>query len=126
MQKNWWEKFISLESSESVDIKRKQLVLNTCSYIGGTIILYFGVKTSFEQQFLLKLALFFSAAFLYGNVLLSYLHKKKQLAITICGLGIIPLVFAIVYTGGYENTGLYWTYPFPSPYLFFSVITAVY
>ncbi|WP_448247706.1 GGDEF domain-containing protein [Thalassotalea agariperforans] len=113
MQKNWWEKFISLESSESVDIKRKQLVLNTCSYIGGTIILYFGVQTSFEQQFLLKLALFFSAAFLYGNVLLSYLHKKKQLAITICGLGIIPLVFAIVYTGGYENTGLYWTYPFP-------------
>ena len=113
MQQNWWEKFVNLESSESVDIKRKQLVLNTCSYIGGTIILYFGIKTSFEQQFLLKLALLFSAIFLYSNVLLSYFHKKKQLAITICGLGIIPLVFAIVYTGGYENTGLYWTYPFP-------------
>ncbi|MGJ8693088.1 MAG: GGDEF domain-containing protein [Thalassotalea sp.] len=112
MQHNWWEKFISLESSESVDIKRKKLVLNTCSYIGGSIVLFFAIQSSFQTQPLLKISLFISALFLYGNVILSYWHKHMLLAITACGFGIIPLVFAIVYTGGYENTGLYWTYPF--------------
>ena len=77
MQKNWWEKFISLESSESVDIKRKQLVLNACSYLGGPIILYFGLQTSSEQQFLLRLALLFSAVLLYLNVFLLYWHKNQ-------------------------------------------------
>ena len=112
MQHNWWEKFISLESSESVDIKRKKLVLNTCSYIGGSIVLFFALQTVYAEQPLLKLSLLVSALFLYGNVILSYWHKHMQLAITACGYGIIPLVFAIVYTGGYQNSGLYWTYPF--------------
>jgi diguanylate cyclase (GGDEF)-like protein len=113
MQKNWWEKFISLESSESVDIKRKQLVLNACSYLGGSIILYFGLQTSIEQQFLLKLALLLSAVFLYLNVFLLYWHKNMLLAVTVYSIIIVPLMFAIIYTGGHENTGLYWIYPFP-------------
>lgn len=112
MQHNWWDKFISLESSESVDIKRKKLVLNTCSYIGGTIVLFFALKASFASQPMLKWSLLLGALFLYGNVILSYWHKRLTLAIYACGFGTIPLVFSIVYTGGYQNTGLYWTYPF--------------
>lgn len=113
MQKNWWEKFISLESSESVDIKRKQLVLNACSYLGGTIILYFGLQTSSEQQLLLRMSLLFSALLLYINVIILYWHKSMQLALVIYGIVVFPLILALVYTGGYQNTGLYWIFPFP-------------
>jgi len=44
-----------------------------------------------------------SAAFLYINAITSYFHKKISLATSIAGLGIIPLVLSVVYTGGYDT-----------------------
>ena len=113
MRLNWWDKFISLESSESVDVKRKLLVLNACTYIGGSIIVYFGLKASFETQALLKISLLFGATFLFLNVFLLKLHERLTVSLSLYAAVSVPFFLSIVYTGGHENTGLYWTFLVP-------------
>ena len=113
MQLNWWESFISLESSDSVDIKRKLLVLNTCTYIGGLIILYFGLNASFELQPLLKISLLLGSAFLFLNVILLKWHKRLTLALSLYAVVSAPFFLSIVYSGGHVNTGLYWLFLVP-------------
>ncbi len=113
MQLEWWNNFISLESSDSVDIKRKLLVLNACTYIGGLIILYFGLNASFDHQPLLKLSLLSGSAFLFLNVILLQWHKKLNIALSLYAIVSAPFFLSIVYSGGNENTGLYWIFLVP-------------
>ncbi|MFD2166201.1 GGDEF domain-containing protein [Thalassotalea euphylliae] len=112
MKKDWWYRFANYDSSENIDVKRKKLVLSFFTYIGTVFLLIFGFKTPAEAT-LLKTTLFSAAALFLINLFVLRFHKRLELTTTLTGLSIIPLVLAIVYTGGHQNTGLYWTYPFP-------------
>ncbi|MBV1907805.1 MAG: GGDEF domain-containing protein [Kangiellaceae bacterium] len=118
MKAERWKRFITVESSENIDSKRKKSVMYFFTYIGGTIIFYFAFKTP-SNDLILKLSLFATASFLYINAIASIFHKNTALASQITGIAVIPLVLAVVYTGGYADTGLYWAYPFPITLLVF-------
>ncbi|NMP31212.1 GGDEF domain-containing protein [Thalassotalea sp. M1531] len=113
MKKDWWQRFVNTKSSENIDTKRKKLVLFAFTYIGGTILVIFGIKTPAESNLALKVILLTTAVIIFSNAFVSYFHEKLEVTFTITGLSIIPMVWAIVYTGGHLNTGLYWTFPFP-------------
>lgn len=112
MKSDRWKRFITVDSSLDIDIRRKKSVLYFFTFIGGSIVLYFAFKTP-SESLTLKMALYASAGFMYVNSLASYYHRKLHIATSLTGITVLGLVCAVVYTGGYANTGLYWTYPFP-------------
>ncbi len=112
MKADRWKRFITVDTSQNIDIKRKKSVLYFFTFVGGSIVLFFAFKTP-STDIVLKSSLFASAAFLYLNSLAFYYHQKIHITSSLTGLAVLAMVFSIVYTGGYANTGLYWAYPFP-------------
>ena len=113
MKSERWTKFITVESSENIDIKRKKSVMYFFTYVGSFTLLVFAFKTPIDENITLKLSLLGFAVFLFLNAFLAFKYKKIIPAMNLSGLMILPLVLTVVYTGGYENTALYWAYPFP-------------
>lgn len=113
MRADWWQKFISLESSENIETKRKKLVTYAFSYIGGAVAFLFSMQEAAMASPFLQWSLIVSGIYFYINALLSHIHHRITLTSILCGIGAVPLGIAIVVSGGYENTGLYWIYPFP-------------
>lgn len=118
MKSERWKRFITGESSDSVDIKRKKSVLYFFTYIGGSIVLFFAFKTP-SEELTLKLALFSAAGFMYINSIAFYFHKKINVTTALTAMTVFGLVLSVVYTGGFANTGLYWAYPFPITFFVF-------
>ncbi len=112
MNSERWKRLVKVDSSQNVDTRRKKSVLYFFTFIGGSIVLYFAFKTP-SESLTLKLALFASAGFMYLNSFASYYHQKLHVTTTLTGIAVLGLVFSVVYTGGYANTGLFWAYPFP-------------
>lgn len=113
MKNERWNNFINVHSSEQAETKRKKLVVLFFSYIGGTILLLFALQTPYDSNGLLKVALFIFSFSFYINIIALHFHHNNALAFNLCGLTVIPTVITVIATGGYENTGLYWAYPFP-------------
>lgn len=118
MKTERWKNFITGESSDSVDIERKKSVLYFFIYIGASIILFFAIRTPTEEL-TLKIVLFSAASLMYLNHIAFLFHKNITVTTTLMAMAVFGLVLSVVYTGGYANTGLYWTYPFPITFFVF-------
>lgn len=118
MKSDRWKRFITVDASQNIDTRRKNSVLYFFTYIGASIVLFFAFKTP-SEDIALKSALFGSAGFMYLNSIASSFHKKILITTTLTSFAVLGLVFSVVYTGGYANTGLYWTYPFPITFFVF-------
>jgi len=112
MQKEWWNNARRKSASADIDATRKKLGVIAFSVVGGTTCLLFGLLTPSQSSYLLRAALVFCALYLYINALALHFHHNHELSLNLCGCGIIPPALVIVASGGYENTGLYWVYPF--------------
>ncbi len=122
---DWWQKFISLKSSEEVELKRKKLVFYMLSYLCSLIILYFASQQP-DEYLTLKLILNAIGFFFIANAILSHFHRFFEVSMILCAIGIGFLVMYLAYSGGHENTGLYWVLPFPIVYfVFFGYFTGL-
>lgn len=108
----WWSKFIELGTVEAIERNRKALVLYTMSYIGSAVMFCFSYFTYGQEQKLFY-TLFISACIIFINVILSHCLIKLQTANYIACFAIFILLSGLAYTGGYQNTGLFWMFPFP-------------
>lgn len=113
MKPNTLEQFFDVQSSTDVELKRKKFVLYFASYIGAFIILAFALKNYDSNNNTLSLTLLFSAFFIFSNAFISHFINKFQISCYIGCFCIATLMLQLVISGGYENTALYWMYPFP-------------
>ena len=115
---DWWQKFISLKSTEEVELKRKKLVFYMLSYLCSLIILYFANQQSGDNS-AVKVTLNVLGIFFIINAVLSHFHQCFKVSVILCSIGISILVLYLAYSGGNQNTGLYWILPFPIVYFVF-------
>lgn len=111
--KNWWDKFLDLSSNADVEDKRRRLLFYVASYAGGSIILLFAMQHIGSVDISLQAVLFGGALLTLSNVVCSHFFDYKEFFYAIAGLLIGGFMIALVVTGGYNNTGLFWVYPFP-------------
>ncbi len=105
--------FESPLQAQKVDKDRRQYILSFVSYITGTVILIYGLPHLVAGNIALAMILLStSIAFL---LTVAYYRRTGNIgrACTVEALLVIGFVLALVYHGGYQNTALYWVYPFP-------------
>ncbi len=91
--------------------KRRRLTLYFISYVGGTIMAIMAMLHVNAGNTLLVAALGASAIVMYINVALTHLLPNHNIFYYIAGLIVCFTINALVYTGGLNNTGLYFIFP---------------
>jgi len=107
------EQFFDAQSSNDIELKRKKFVLYFASYIGALVILIFAFKNYDSSNNTLSLVLLSSAFFIFSNAFISHFTNQFQTSCFIGCFCIAALMLQLLISGGYENTALYWMYPFP-------------
>ena len=96
---------------DDAEIKRRKLTLYFISYVGGTIIAFMAWLNWGTNNPLLVGVLATSATVIYLNVALSHIFPKSDVFYYVAGLIVFFTINALVYTGGLNNTGLYFIFP---------------
>jgi len=91
--------------------KRRRLTLYFISYVGGTIMAFMAWLNLGGGDTLLVGSLAASATVIYANVALSHAFPRNDAFYYIAGLIVFFTINALVYTGGLNNTGLYFIFP---------------
>lgn len=112
MEKSWWNKFTDKQFGIDADEKRRRLTFYFISYVGGSIMLFFSFQHIGTSNYPLLTMLFGGVVLIFSNVFLSYFYPNSRVFYFIGGALVIALILGLVFTGGYENTGLYWVFPF--------------
>lgn len=112
MEKSWWNKFTDKQSGIDANEKRRRLTFYFMSYVGSAIMLTFAIKSLGSGNIPLEVVLFSGVALVMSNVLLSHFYPDSKVFFYIGGALIIMMIFGLVITGGYNNTGLFWVFPF--------------
>ncbi len=97
----------------SIDSVRRRYILLFVSYITSLIMLVLGFKHLLSADYLLQAILFSCACAFLVNI--AWFHASNELdkACVIETVLVGLFVLSLVYHGGYQNTALYWVYPFP-------------
>lgn len=96
---------------DEAEKKRRRLTLYFISYVGGTIMaIMAGINVGGDIPYLVT-ALVVSAAVIFLNVIASHIFPLANFSYYVAGLIVAFTINALVFTGGYNNTGLYFIYP---------------
>lgn len=112
MEKSWWNKFTNKQFGIDADERRRRLTFYFISYVGAAIMLFFSLKHVGSTNYPLLTVLFGGVTLVLGNVLLSHRYPNNRVFYFVGGGLVVVLIFGLVFTGGYKNTGLYWVFPF--------------
>lgn len=96
---------------DQAEAKRRRLTLYFISYVGGTIMAFMAWLNVGTDNPLLVGMLAGSAALVYANVILSHIFPRADVFYYLAGLVVMFTINALVYTGGLNNTGLYFIFP---------------
>ena len=96
---------------DQAEAKRRRLTLYFISYVGGTIMAFMAWLNMGTNNPLLVGTLAGSAAYVYANVALSHMFPRADVFYYLAGLVVMFTINALVYTGGLNNTGLYFIFP---------------
>jgi len=113
MKADTLDKFFDAQSSNDIELKRKKFVLYFASYIGSLVILIFAIQDYDKNNNTLSLVLLSSAFFIFINAFISHFINQFQISCYIGCFCIAALMLQLLISGGFENTALYWMYPFP-------------
>lgn len=99
--------------ASTVEQNRRRYILLFVSYITSAIMLVLGCRHFFTSDISLQLILFGCSALFVGNAI--WFHKTNQLerACLVEAVLVSLFVLGLVFHGGYQQTALYWVYPFP-------------
>jgi len=120
MNKNLWYKYIENRSTSGIEDTRKRLVLRFSSYLGGIVILLFSFKNFQTSNIIVSSILGCAGFVVLLNVVLSHFFKKIDFFCFSGSFAIVFMLAGLIISGGHENTGLYWIFPFP---IIFYVLT---
>lgn len=104
------------------ETKRRRLTLYFISYVGGIIMAVMAWINLQGGDTLLVGSLAGSAAVIFANVILSHVFPRYDIFYYVAGLIVGFTINALVYTGGLNNTGLYFIFPL----LFIQIIVVRY
>ncbi|WP_394224183.1 GGDEF domain-containing protein [Alteromonas gracilis] len=96
---------------DEAEAKRRRLTLYFISYVGGSIMAFMAWLNMGTNSTLLVLTLAVSAAVIYANVALSHMFPRADIFYYTAGLAVAFTINGLVYTGGLNNTGLYFIFP---------------
>jgi hypothetical protein len=97
-----------------IDARRRRYILLFVSYITSAVMFIYGVKNFSTEQWLLPLILFGTGLAFLVNVLLFHYYANLNRACYIEAVLVGSFVLSLVYQGGFNNTALYWVFPFPA------------
>jgi len=104
----------SKKQVERIDARRRHRILAFVSYITSAVMFFYGVRDLHVEQWILP-ALLFATGFLFLlNMLLFHLTRDLDRACIIEAVLVGAFVLCLVFQGGYNNTALYWVFPFPA------------
>lgn len=103
-----------MQQALDIEAQRRRYVLAFCSYITSAVMFIYGLKNLNAEHILLPIILFGTSLAFLLNMLGFYLSKNLQRACIIEAFLVSSFVLSLVYQGGYNNTALYWVYPFPA------------
>ncbi len=106
------EMFRNKGNSDSTQYKMAKLGLTIFCIIGATPALYYVFFSEATYPNYVNALLIASSIFLYLNAIAFQYHDNFQLTALLCGLGLTPPMLAVVASGGYDNTGLFWVFPY--------------
>lgn len=112
-------------SANEADTNQQILVANLFSFIGYSLTLLLGVNAFVREENLLGIVLLIaSAVFFSSYLILKYSHSKHAYSFSanLLTISLIILMFYLIYTGGYNNTGPLFIYVVPPITLFFGGI----
>lgn len=119
---DWWDKFSDRATIDDIDRYRKRSIFYLISFLGSAVILYFAAKSYQSYDVTLSVILLFGAVLITLNAALAIMWKKDEIHYYVAVLCVLIMLLGVVYTGGYQNTALYWLYPMP---LIFFVLLGV-
>jgi diguanylate cyclase (GGDEF)-like protein len=97
----------------TVEQNRRRYILLFVSYITSAIMLFMGVRHFLTDDTGLQFILFGCSAAFVANVLWFHRTNQLELACLIEASLVAVFVLGLVYHGGFEQTSLYWVFPFP-------------
>ena len=95
-----------------VESTRSLFIFYVTSYLGASVLFYFAYKYFNTEYIGLQILYSIGSFLIIGSVSLAQKFKNKIRFIKFTGFTVGCLMVGQVYTGGYENTGLYWIFPF--------------
>lgn len=100
--------------ANEIDERRRRYILAFVSYITSAIMFVYGIKNLSAEHFILPIILFGTGLAFLCNVIWFHLSNNLLRACVIEALLVGTFVLSLVYQGGYNNTALYWVFPFPA------------
>lgn len=104
----------SAKQAEKIDARRRRYILFFVSYITSVVMFIYGFKNLGGEIALLPLILFGTGATFLINISYFRWSGNLNLACNIEAVLVGIFVLSLVYQGGYNNTALYWVFPFPA------------
>ncbi|HEY0923276.1 GGDEF domain-containing protein [Rheinheimera pacifica] len=102
------------KQAQNIDARRRHYILAFVSYITSAIMFVYGVKNINAEQILLPVILFGTGLAFLLNILLFHLSRNLERACIAEAVLVGSFVLSLVYQGGFNNTALYWVFPFPA------------
>ncbi|WP_460860740.1 GGDEF domain-containing protein [Rheinheimera gaetbuli] len=104
----------SNKQAEKIDQRRRRYILAFVSYITSAVMFIYGLKNLSSEQVLLPVILFGTGLAFLLNILWFHINHNLQRACIIEAVLVSAFVLSLVYQGGFNNTALYWVFPFPA------------
>jgi diguanylate cyclase (GGDEF)-like protein len=102
------------KQADKIDARRRLYILSFVSYIASGVMFIYGIKNLHATAILLPLVLFGTGLLFLLNILLFHISRNLQRACVIETILVGGFVLSLVYQGGFNNTALYWVFPFPA------------
>lgn len=100
--------------ADQIDQRRRRNILAFVSYITSAVMFIYGLKNVGSEQLLLPIILFGTGLAFLINIIWFHLKQNLQRACVVEAVLVGGFVLSLVYQGGYNNTALYWVFPFPA------------
>lgn len=104
----------SSKQAQWIDARRRYYILSFVSYITSSVMLFYGFKNLYYEQILLPVILFGTGLAFLLNIIIFHYRGNLNRACFIESLLVGSFVLGLVYQGGFNNTALYWVFPFPA------------
>ncbi|WNO59691.1 GGDEF domain-containing protein [Rheinheimera sp. MMS21-TC3] len=103
-----------LKQAKSIDARRRRYILLFVSYITSAVMFIYAIKNFGVANISLISGLFITASAFLSNIVYFHYSKNLNLACIIQAILASLFVLGLVYLGGFNNTALYWVFPFPA------------
>lgn len=104
----------SNRQANEIDERRRRYILAFVSYITSAVMFVYGIKNLSAEQVILPIILFGTGLAFLFNIVWFHFSNNLLRACVIEALLVGTFVLSLVYQGGYNNTALYWVFPFPA------------